>query len=371
MSGDTPGSVPQSLNSEHHGCFNFSAGPATLPAAVISRIREDLSGWRGTGVSPMELSHRGEAFMDFAIQCEARLRQLADIPEDYAVLFLQGGATQQFTQSYRNLAGDAAPGFVVNGHWGRKARRAADQLGPVYTLAESEPVSVPEIDFGELLPGTPYVHLTSNETVDGVQFHRYPRSPVPVVADMSSDALSRPLDISRFGMVYASAQKNLGPAGLTLVIIHRDLLERHQPGTPDLQNYARQAAAQSMLNTPPTFAWYVTDLVFRWIESEGGLLAMEQRNSAKSRRLYRFLDSSEFYSARVEPESRSVMNVTFELADSELMQTLLERSEEAGFIGLKGHRVVGGLRASLYNAVPMAWVEALCDFLDDFEQRYG
>ena len=362
----------QAQNQKSAGPFNFSAGPATLPAAVVDRVRDELPDWRGTGPSVMELSHRGEAFMEFAHQCEQRLRRLAGIPDDYAVLFLQGGATQQFAQTRQNLAAGRTPGFVVNGHWGRKARNVARGLGPVETVAECDPVRVPELDPPSILDNLAYLHLTSNETVDGVQFHRYPENcPVPMIADMSSDCLSRPIEMPRFGLIYASAQKNLGPAGITLVIVDRDLLGQAAADTPDLLNYARQEAAQSMLNTPPTFAWYVTDLVLQWIESEGGLTVMQQRNNDKAERLYRYLDSTDFFQTRVELKARSIMNVTFRLADEQLQASLLQESQTAGFIGLKGHRVVGGLRASLYNAVPESWVVALCDFLGDFERRYG
>lgn len=355
--------------------FNFSAGPAVLPLPVIEQARDELVDWHG-GMSVMEVSHRGRAFTDVAERAEADLRELLAIPPNYRVLFMQGGATAQFSAVPLNLAGSAATADYVNtGHWSertiREARRfvnvaiAADEAGSGYT-------TVPAQAALKLTPGASYLHYTPNETIGGVEFPYVPDTgAVPLVADMSSTILSRPLDVSRFGLIYAGAQKNIGPAGLTVVIVRDELLREVRPGTPMVFDYRAVADAGSMLNTPPTFAWYFAGLVFQWIRNEGGLVAMAARNRAKAETLYSAIDASEFYSNPVARDCRSWMNVPFRLAKPELDKTFLAEADVAGLTNLAGHRAVGGMRASLYNAMPAAGVAALVDFMRDFERRYG
>lgn len=356
--------------------YNFSAGPAVLPLPVLERVREELTDWHGCGMSVMELSHRGRQFTAIAESAEASLRELLAIPGGYRVLFLQGGATTQFAAAPMNLT---APGdrvdYVVTGSWTKKAiaeaRRycdavaAADSAGSGYT-------TIPSIAEWDTDPAAKYLYYTANETIGGVEFQEVPESgEVPLVCDMSSTILSRPLDVSRFGLIFAGAQKNIGPAGLTLVIVREDLLGRARPETPSMLDYAPLADKGSMLNTPPTFAWYVAGLVFDWIAGEGGLAAMGERNRRKKDKLYSFIDASGFYANPVDPTCRSWMNVPFTLADPQLDARFLAEAGEAGLQTLKGHRSVGGMRASIYNAMPEEGVDALIGFMADFEQRNG
>jgi phosphoserine aminotransferase len=356
--------------------FNFSAGPAALPLAVLERAREELTDWHGCGMSVMEVSHRGPQFKAIAEQAEVDLRALLDIPDDYAVLFLQGGATSQFGAIPFNLAGpgDAAD-YVVTGSWGKKAvaeagrflnaRVAADAAASKYT-------EIPAVETWDTDPGAAYLHYTPNETIGGVEFHFIPETGgVPLVADMSSTILSRPLDVSRYGMIYAGAQKNIGPAGLTIVIVRRDLLGRARAGTPRMMDYAPMAEAGSMLNTPPTYAWYIAGLVFSWLLEQGGIDAMAETNRRKAELLYGTIDASAFYHSPVREDCRSWMNVPFTLADPELDGAFLAEAAEAGLANLKGHRSVGGMRASIYNAMPLDGVQALVDFMGEFERRHG
>jgi phosphoserine aminotransferase len=355
--------------------FNFSAGPAVLPLAVLEQARDELVDWHG-GMSVMEVSHRGRAFIDVAERAEADFRDLLAIPPNYRVLFMQGGATAQFSAVPLNLAKPGATADYLNtGHWSERTIREARRFVNVAIAAdesESGYTSVPAQAGLAFTPGAAYVHYTPNETIGGVEFPYIPETgAVPLVADMSSTILSRPLDVSRFGVIYAGAQKNIGPSGLTVVIVRDELARGARPGTPMIFDYRAVAEAASMLNTPPTFAWYFAGLVFQWIRSEGGLAAMARRNRAKAKALYDAIDASSFYSNPVARNCRSWMNVPFRIAKPELDKTFLAEADVAGLTNLAGHRAVGGMRASIYNAMPAAGVAALVDFMRDFERRYG
>ncbi len=355
--------------------YNFSAGPAALPEAVLRRAQEELPEWQGSGMSVMEMSHRGKDFMSIAEQAEADFRELLSIGDDYAVLFLQGGATGQFATVPMNLAepGQTAD-YVVTGSWGKKAVAEAGKYLAVNVAADagdSKYTRVPDVGSWRTSDGAAYLHYTPNETIGGVEFHSIPEVAAPLVADMSSTILSRPLDVSRFGVIYAGAQKNIGPAGITIVIVRRDLLGRARPETPMVMDYTAMAAAGSMLNTPPTYTWYVAGLVFQWLKDQGGLAAIGDINRRKKDKLYDFIDGSGFYANPVNPSDRSWMNVPFTLADPELDGRFLAEAAEAGLATLKGHRSVGGMRASIYNAMPEAGVDALVAFMADFEKRCG
>ncbi|MEO8808854.1 MAG: 3-phosphoserine/phosphohydroxythreonine transaminase [Rhodanobacter sp.] len=357
--------------------WNFSAGPAALPLEVLERARRELLDWQGSGASVMEQSHRGKLFVAMAARAESDLRGLLAVPDDYAVLFLQGGATQHFAQIPMNLAaaGDRAD-YVDSGHWSAKAISEASAYVQVNVVASGKTDDyrrLPPRACWQLDPKASYVHYTPNETIHGVQFHNVPQvGTVPLVADMSSSILSEPLDVSRFGLIYAGAQKNIGPSGLVLMIIRRDLLLR--PGRPMARifRYAEQAAADSMLNTPNTWGWYLAGLTFQWLIAHGGLIAMAATNRAKAELLYRCIDGSDgYYRNSVEPSARSRMNVPFRLHDDALDADFLSESEAASLIALKGHKAIGGMRASLYNAVPLEAVEALTEFMRDFAKRHG
>ena len=359
------------------GIVNFSAGPSVLPAPVVQRIRDDLPDWNGTGASVVELSHRGGPFMALASAFEARLRRLLEVPESHRVLFLQGGAQLQFAAVPLNLAGEtgATACYVDTGAWSARAIAEARRYCTVHVASSSETHgyrSIPPREEWDIPAHAAYLHYVENETIAGVEFPHPPDAgDVPLVADASSNILSRPLDVGRFGVVYAGAQKNLGVSGLTVVVVREDLLERAHPLTPTVIRYASQAAADSMANTPCTFAWYVASLVLEWIDAEGGVAVLAERNRRKAARLYRTIDASGLYANRVEIRSRSRMNVSFELADTALDPVFLEEAERAGLFGLKGHRALGGMRASIYNAMPERGVERLVSFLDDFERRHG
>ena len=358
------------------GIVNFSAGPSALPAPVVGRIREEFSDWNGTGASVVELSHRGAPFMELAAGLEARLRRLLEIPRTHRVLFLQGGAQMQFAAVPLNLAGEeGTASYVDTGAWSARAIAEARQFCRARVAASSKEDgyrSIPPRGQWDIAPGSAYLHYVANETIAGVEFDAAPDSDgLPLVADMSSNILSRPVDVGRFGVIYAGAQKNMGVSGLTVVIVDEELLDRANPLTPTVIRYGAQSASGSMANTPCTFAWYVASLVLEWIEGEGGLAAMAERNERKAARLYRALDASAFYSNRIASESRSRMNVSFELADETLNAAFLEEAQEAGFIGLKGHRSLAGMRASIYNAMPERGVARLVAFLEDFERRRG
>jgi phosphoserine aminotransferase len=354
--------------------FNFSAGPAALPAEVLEQARDDMLDWHGSGMSVMEMSHRGKAFMGIAAQAEADLRELLAVPDGYKVLFLQGGATAQFSAVPLNLLRDAGRADYLNtGAWSKKAIAEARRYATVNVAGSSEAenfMTVPDQAALQLDPAAAYVHYTPNETIGGVEFPYVPDTgSVPLVADMSSTLLSRPLDVSRFGVIYAGAQKNIGPAGLTVVIVRDDLVGHALAQTPALLDYKIQADNDSMYNTPPTYAWYLAGLVFQWLKRLGGLAGMAAINQRKAGRLYAAIDGSDFYSNPVDPACRSWMNVPFVLADAALDGRFLEEAKAAGLETLKGHRSVGGMRASLYNAMPEAGVSALIEFMADFEKR--
>ncbi len=356
--------------------YNFSAGPAMLPEEVLRRAREELLDWQGSGMSVMEMSHRGKEFMSIARQAEADLRELMGIPENYRVLFLQGGASLQFAMVPLNLMrGPGKADYVLTGSWSKKAIAEGKRFGAVNIAASTEEsgfTTVPPQETWQLDPEAAYVHYTPNETIQGVEFHWIPDTgDVPLVADMSSTILSRPIDVSRFGLIYAGAQKNAGPAGLTLVIVREDLIGHAQAGTPTLLDYATHAEAGSMYNTPPTYAWYIAGLVFQWIKEQGGLAAMGERNKRKADKLYAAIDASDFYANPVDPAARSWMNVPFTLADPALDPVFLEEAAAEGLVTLKGHRSVGGMRASIYNAMPEEGVDALVQFMAEFERRHG
>ncbi|MBY5267992.1 3-phosphoserine/phosphohydroxythreonine transaminase [Spiribacter salinus] len=356
--------------------YNFSAGPAVLPEPVLEQAASEMLDWHGTGMSVMEMSHRGKSFVSIAEQAEAALRELLAVPDNYKVLFLQGGATAQFAAVPLNLLGDASSvDYLNSGSWSKKAIAEAKNYTSVNVVAEggnTDPMTIPPQAEWALDPNAAYLHYCANETITGVELHEPPQvGDVPLVSDMSSTFLSRPIDVSRYGVIYAGAQKNFGPAGLTVVIVRDDLLDRASHQTPSVWHYQRQAEADSMLNTPATYSWYIAGLVFQWLQAEGGLSAMGERNQRKAARLYAAIDASDFYRNPVAPEVRSLMNVPFVLADDQLDGQFLDEAAKAGLHTLKGHRSVGGMRASIYNAMPEAGVDALIDFMADFERRHG
>jgi phosphoserine aminotransferase len=353
--------------------FNFSAGPAMLPAEVLSRAGDEMLDWHGSGMCVMEMSHRGKEFIAIAAEAERDLRELLAVPAHYKVLFLQGGATLQFAQVPMNLLGGKGKADYVNtGEWSKKAIKEAKNYCDVAIAASSEDRNFTYAPKKwNVRADAAYVHYCSNETIGGVEFHEVPSAPVPLVADASSHFLSRPLDVSRFGLIYAGAQKNVGPAGLTIVIVREDLLGRAAGGTPSVMDYKLQAAADSMLNTPATYSIYVSGLVFKWLKALGGVAEIERRNVAKAGLLYDFLDSSGFYRNPVEKSDRSRMNVPFRLPDERLDAAFLKGAEERGMVQLKGHRSVGGMRASIYNAMPREGVERLVGYMGEFEARHG
>lgn len=355
---------------------NFSAGPATLPLVVLEQVQAELLDWRGSGMSVMEMSHRDKEFMSIAQEAEKDLREIARIPANYKVLFLQGGATGQFTFLPMNLLrGKAGFDYVLTGDWGKKAAKEAAKYGKVNIAASSEGdkfTNIPDPKTWKLDPDAAYVHITPNETIHGVEFHAEPEtSGVPLVADMSSNILSREIDISKYGLIYAGAQKNIGPSGITIVIVREDLIGNAMPTTPGIFDYKQMADNESMLNTPPCFAWYVSGLVFKWIKDNGGLEAVGERNAAKAKALYDYIDSQDFYSNPVAKANRSRMNIPFVLANAELDAEFLKGAKAAGLSGLKGHRSVGGMRASLYNAMTLEGVNALVEYMKEFARTRG
>ena len=354
---------------------NFSAGPAALPLDVLEIIRNDIPDWQGTGMSVMEVSHRSKEFVKLAARCEANLRELLSVPEDYSVLWIQGGATLQMAMAPLNLAepGDTVD-YVVTGSWGKKAAGEARKQCHVNLAGDSSDKNftyVPQESSWNRSEDAAYLHITSNETIAGVEFPFTPGGEVPIVADMSSTILSRPINVSDYGVIYAGAQKNIGPAGITLVIVRNDLLEPARENLPHLMMWKSYAESDSMTNTPPTFAWYVADLVFQHLLDHGGLEAMAAVNQRKSRKLYSAIDASAFYTNPVQVDCRSWMNVPFILADASLDGKFLQESFAAGMTNLKGHRSVGGMRASIYNAVPEEAVDTLVEFMGEFERTNG
>ncbi len=355
--------------------YNFSAGPAMLPEAVLEQAKAEMLDWHGSGMSVMEMSHRGKEFVSIAEQAEADLRQLLAIPANYKVLFLQGGASSQFAMVPMNLLrGKTKADYLNTGQWSKKAISEAKKFCQVNVVASSEAANfstVPARDTWKCDPEAAYLHCTPNETIGGVEMHTIPDVSVPLAADLSSTLLSRPLDVSKFGVIYAGAQKNIGPAGLTIVMVREDLMGQTVPGTPTMLDYAAMAKEGSMYNTPPTYAWYIAGLVFQWLKAQGGLQAMGERNKAKADLLYKTIDESGFYKNPVDPAYRSWMNVPFILPDEALDKPFLAEAKSAGLLTLAGHRSVGGMRASIYNAMPLEGVKALVDFMADFQKRRG
>jgi phosphoserine aminotransferase len=356
--------------------FNFAAGPAMLPLEVLEQVRSELTDWQGSGSSVMELSHRSKAFMEVAQAAEHDLRELLGVPGNYRVLFMQGGARAQFAAVPLNLAGaESCADYLNTGAWSKLALTEAQRFCRINVAADealSGYCTVPEPHALKLSAGAAYAHYTPNETIGGVEFPYIPDTRgTPLVADMSSTLLSRPIEVARCALIYASAQKNIGPAGLTVVIVRDELLGRARPGTPSVWDYQGLAAQDSMLNTPPTFAWYVAGLVFKWLKAQGGLVAMGERNRAKAQMLYAAIDASGFYRNAVATNCRSWMNVPFTLAQPALEDAFVSAAAAAGLTNLRGHRLAGGMRASLYNAMPLAGVVALTAFMREFERRHG
>jgi phosphoserine aminotransferase len=353
--------------------YNFSAGPAMLPAEALARAGDEMLDWRGTGMSIMEMSHRGKDFISVYEEAERDLRELLSIPSSYKVLFLAGGATLQFAQVPMNLLrGNTKADYVVTGEWSRKAVKEAKKYCDVAIAATSEDKNFTYAPKKwSVRKDAAYVHYCSNETIGGVEFHEIPEVEVPLVADASSHFLSRPLDVSKFALIYAGAQKNAGPAGVTFVIVREDLIGQAAKGTPSVMDYKLQADADSMLNTPATYPIYVCGLVFKWLKGLGGLKKIEEINVAKAKLLYDFLDQSAFYRNPVAKEDRSRMNVPFTLKDPKLDEEFLKGASKRGMVALKGHRSVGGMRASIYNAMPIEGVRALVEYMKEFEKQHG
>ena len=357
--------------------WNFSAGPAALPEEVLSQARDELLDWHGAGCSVMEMSHRGKEFSSIIAQAEADLRELMGIPAGYKVLFLQGGATQQFAQVPMNLLAGRSADYIVTGAWSKKAFNEAQRIGNVRCAATTEASNFTRLPAAEeirLDPFAAYLHVCSNETIHGVEIpaERIADTGVPLVADMSSHILSRPLPVGKFGLIYAGAQKNIGPSGLTLVIIRQELLGMAPLNIPSIMDYALMAENGSLLNTPPTYGIYIAGLVFQWLKRQGGLAGIAAVNAEKARILYECIDhSGGFYANPVDHDCRSRMNVPFTLADPALDAVFLAEAKAAGLVSLKGHKSVGGMRASIYNAVPLEGVRVLVDFMNDFAKRNG
>jgi phosphoserine aminotransferase len=356
--------------------FNFCAGPAALPEAVLQRAQAELLDWQGKGLSVMEMSHRSDEYTAIAAKAEQDLRDLMAIPNNYKVLFLQGGASQQFAEIPLNLLPeDGVADYIDTGIWSKKSIEEASRFGNVNVAASAKAYdyfAIPGQNEWKLSKDAAYLHYASNETIGGLQFDWIPEvGGVPLVTDMSSDILSRPVDVSRYGLIYAGAQKNIGPSGLVVVIVREDLLGRARSICPTMLNYKIAADNGSMYNTPSTFAWYLSGLVFEWLKEQGGVEAMEKRNRAKKDLLYKAIDSSEFYSNPISVNARSWMNVPFRLADERLDKSFLVGADARGLLNLKGHRSVGGMRASIYNAVGLDAVEALVAYMAEFEKEHG
>ena len=356
--------------------LNFSAGPAALPESVLRQAADEMLDWHSSGMSVMEMSHRGKEFIAIHAECEALLRELLAIPTNYKVLFMQGGAIGENAIVPMNmLRGRTSADYVNTGEWSKKSMKEAGKYAAVNVVASSEGTRfdrVPKRETWRLDPNAAYVHICANETIGGVEYHFVPDvGDVPLIADVSSNIMSRPLDVSKFGLIYGGAQKNIGPAGLTIVVVRDDLLGGALPITPSAFNYAEQAASDSMLNTPPTYAIYIAGLVFNWIKARGGLVAMEAYNRKKAAVLYDFLDATAFYSSPIQREDRSLMNVPFKLKNDALDAAFLKGAEAQGMVQLKGHRAVGGMRASIYNAMPVEGVQALVAYMKEFERSHG
>jgi phosphoserine aminotransferase len=356
--------------------FNFSAGPATLPESVLRQAADEMLDWRGSGMSVMEMSHRGKEFISIHAEAESLLRELMGVPPNYKVLFLQGGAIAENAIVPMNmLRGRAGADYIDTGEWSKKSIKEAKKYCKVNVAASTESngyTSVPRQDTWKLDRDAAYVHICSNETIGGVEYHWTPDTgDVPLVADMSSNFMSRPVDVSRYGLIYGGAQKNVGPAGLTLVIVRDDLIGQALPVTPSAFDYKIQAENDSMFNTPPTYAIYIAGLVFNWIKAQGGLKAMEAHNGKKAAVLYDHLETTSFFYNPVARDDRSLMNVPFKLRDESLDEAFLKGAQARGMLQLKGHRSVGGMRASIYNAMPIEGVVALVEYMKEFEVSHG
>ncbi len=366
-------------NAAAHRLPNFCAGPATMPTTVLERAQSELLDWQGRGLSVMEMSHRSKDYVAITEKAESKLRALMEIPDNYKVLFLQGGASLQFSAIPLNLLNGGRGDYLTTGAWSGKAVKEAKRyealgLGAVNEVAtgkDSNFTDVPAQSEWNLSDDAAYFHYCANETIHGLQIFEPPQVDAPIIADMSSCILSQPIDVSKFGMIYAGAQKNIGPAGLIIVIIREDLLGRASEWCPMLMNYEHQVEKASMSNTPATYSWYLAGLVFDWLEAQGGVEAIGKINQKKADLLYQTIDDSDFYNNPVAKQYRSIMNVPFTLADSSLDKVFLEESEAAGLLNLKGHRDVGGMRASIYNAVPLEWVQQLVDFMIAFEKKHA
>jgi phosphoserine aminotransferase len=356
--------------------FNFSPGPGAIPEEVLLHAQHEFLDYRGLGLSVMEMSHRSKEFIEIAENAEQDIRELMNIPSNYKVLFLQGGATLQASMIPMNLLrGKTSMDFIETGHWGAKAIKEAQAIGNVNIAASSRDKGftyVPALDTWKLDKNAAFVHVTTNETIHGVEFYDFPKlGEIPLVGDFSSTIMSRVFDVSQFGVIYAGAQKNIGPSGITVVIVREDLIGEVVPHTPDMLNYKKHVDAESMFNTPATYNWYLAGLVFKWMKKQGGVEKIEIINRRKAAKLYTALDATDFYVNRIEKSVRSIMNVPFFLKDESLNDKFLKEAQERALLNLKGHKVSGGMRASIYNAMPEAGVDALIDFLKDFEKHNG
>nr|WP_294842076.1 3-phosphoserine/phosphohydroxythreonine transaminase [uncultured Methylotenera sp.] len=354
--------------------YNFSAGPAVLPKPVLERAQAEMLDWHGSGMSVMEMSHRGKEFTSILAKTEADLRKLLNVPQNYKVLFLQGGAIAENAIIPMNLLNGGEADYVVTGSWSKRSVEDANAYGKINVVASSEAegfTSVPEFSTWKLNKNAAYLHICTNETINGVEFDGLPDAgDVPIVADMSSHILSRPIDVSKYGVIYGGAQKNIGPAGLCIVIVREDLLDRASPLTPAVFNWKTQSENQSMINTPPTYGIYIAGLVFEWLLEQGGVSAIEQVNIKKANLLYDYIDSTNFYINNIAVQNRSRMNIPFFLADESLNDAFLKGAEAKGLLQLKGHRMVGGMRASIYNAMPIEGVQALVSYMQEFEKAH-
>ena len=354
---------------------NFCAGPATIPDPVLEEVKSELLDWGSSGMSIMEMSHRSSIFNEVAFNAKNDFIELLKVPQDYDVLFLQGGATHQFSMVPMNFSSiNKSADYLLSGTWSKLAISEASKLSNINIVASSEENNfnhVPDVKLWNLDSKAKYFHYAPNETIQGVALHKAPEINSSIVADMSSVILSEPIDISKFSLIYAGAQKNIGPAGLTMVIINKEMFEKENNDIPDILRYSKHSESNSMLNTPPTFAWYLAGKIFKWLKKEGGLDAMKVRNNLKAKTLYSFLDNSSFFSNSIKTENRSIMNVTFQLYSKELDSLFLEQAEERGLMNLKGHRSLGGMRASIYNAMPIEGVHDLIEFMKEFEAKNG
>ncbi|GGA98413.1 3-phosphoserine/phosphohydroxythreonine transaminase [Agarivorans gilvus] len=356
--------------------YNFCAGPAMLPEAVMQQAQAEFCNWQDLGVSVMEVSHRGKEYIAMAAQAEQDLRDLLAIPDNYKVLFCQGGGRGQFAAAPLNLLGDKQSiSYITTGQWSKSAvaegeKHAKAHVFDAITQNEQGQFLVKPSQQWQIDQDAAYLHYCPNETIEGIAIDEIPEiGDMVLVADFSSTILSQPIDVSKFGVIYAGAQKNIGPSGLAIAIVREDLLGKAHPLTPNIFNYEILAGSDSMFNTPPTYSWYLAGLVFKWLKAQGGLSAMAQKNAAKAELLYSFIDGSDFYQNNVAPQNRSKMNVPFQLVNDQLDAAFLEESAAAGLLTLKGHRLVGGMRASIYNAMPIEGVQALVDFMADFAKR--